>query len=65
MKKEVSPVVVGIIIVIVLVALGAAFYRQAVYNPPSAHPQLFGGSGNGPARGAAGGPGGAAAPAAR
>ena len=40
MKREVSPVVVGVVIAVVVIVLGFVFYRQATVNPPSAHPQL-------------------------
>ena len=58
MKREVSPVVVGVAIAVVVIVLGFVFYRQATVNPPSAHPQLhFSASGAPAAPGSAATPG--------
>jgi hypothetical protein len=43
MKKQLSPAVIGAVLVIAVLVLAVVFYRQVVYIPPSAHPQLFGG----------------------
>jgi cytoskeletal protein RodZ len=43
MKREISPATMGIVIAIVVIVIGVFFYRKAVVNPPSAHPQ-YGGS---------------------
>jgi hypothetical protein len=40
MKKEISPTVVGVTIVIVVIVMGLLFYHQAGINPPSAHPHM-------------------------
>lgn len=43
MKKEISPAIIGIALAFVVAVLAAAFYREVIYTPPSAHPKLFGG----------------------
>ena len=39
MKREISPAMMGVVIAIVVLALGIFFYKKVVVNPPSVHPQ--------------------------
>lgn len=49
MKREVHPAVFGIVIALVVIAIGVVLYRRVAINPPSSHPQLHFGPGGKPA----------------
>jgi hypothetical protein len=41
MKKQVSPMVLIAVMAVVMIALGAVYFRQFVYAAPTPHPKLY------------------------